>query len=280
MRPLLVAAVLIAASGTALLSQQPTFRADTQLVSIYATVTDGHTRLVTDLAAEDFEVLDDGKPQQIALFANTAQPIAAVLVLDTSIYTTLSFDRIRDAAEQFVFRLRPDDLARVCAFNDKIQFGAQFTGDRDVLAREVREVDYGNGARLYDALAVSIEQLKALDRRRVILLFTDGDDTGSRTNLSAIAHEARAADVMVYAIALEGREFNGDEFVDSEPDPGLQRLATETGGGYFELERARNLGATFTRVAEELHSQYALAFASTFEDGRIHKVSVRLRDRP
>jgi hypothetical protein len=79
----------------------------------------------SDLAAEDFEVLD-GKPQPIALFANNAQPIAAVVMRDTSINTTLAFDRIREAAQQFVLRLRPDDLARVCAFNDKIQFGAQF----------------------------------------------------------------------------------------------------------------------------------------------------------
>ena len=280
MHRLLVVVVSIGAcSSAALLAQQPTFRADTQLVSIYATVTDGHTRLVTDLAAEDFEVLDDGKPQPIALFANNAQPMAAVVMLDTSINTTLAFDRIREAAEQFVLRLRPDDLARVCAFNDKIQFGAQFTGDRDLLAREVREIDYGNGARLYDALAASVEQLKAVDRRRVILLFTDGDDTGSQTNLRAIINSARASDVMVYAIGLEGREFDGDEFVDSEPDPELQTLAIETGGAYFELKRTRDLGSTFTRVAQELHSQYALAFTSTFEDGRVHKVAVRLRNR-
>jgi Ca-activated chloride channel homolog len=279
-RRLLVLWVSIATTSAAVLpAQQPTFRADTQLVSVYATVTDRHTRLVTDLAAEDFEVLDDGKPQPLALFENSAQPVAAVLMLDTSINTTLSFDRIREAAEEFVVRLRPDDLARVCAFNDKIQFGAPFTGDRDLLAKEVREIDYGNGARLHDALAESVEALKAMDRRRVILLFTDGDDTGSRTKLSAIVRNARAADVMIYAIGLEGREFDGDKFVDSDPDPDLEKLAVETGGAYFELERTRDLGSTFTRVAEELHSQYALAFTSTVEDGRVHKVAVRLRNR-
>jgi len=279
-RRLLVVAVSIGVSCTAaLLAQQPTFRTGTQLVSIFATVTDGHTRLVTDLAAEDFEVLDDGKPQPIALFANTAQPIAAILMLDTSINTTLSFDRIREAAEQFVLRLSPDDLARVCAFNDKIQFGGPFTPDRDLLVTEIRDIDYGNGARLYDALAASVEELKAVDRRRVILLFTGGDDTGSRTNLRAVINTARASDVMVYAIGLESREFDGDEFVDREPDPDLERLAIETGGGYFELKRTRDLGATFTRVAEELRSQYALAFTSMLENGRVHKVAVHLRNR-
>jgi Ca-activated chloride channel family protein len=270
--------VLIVCGSVVLAAQQPSFRADTQLVSIFATVTDSDKRLVPDLEAEDFEILDDGKPQSLAFFNSEVQPITVIVMLDTSASMTLALDRLREAAEQFVIRLLPDDQARLCAFNDKIQFSAQFTHDRDSLARSVRDVDYGNGTRLYDALAASLDELRGMNGRRVVLAFTDGHDTESKTRLRTVINRARAEDVMVYAVGLESRYFDGDRMVRSEPDPLLQRVAIETGGGYFELQRSSDLASTFTRVGRELHSQYALAFTPTSLDGRVHRLAVRVKN--
>lgn len=82
---------------------------------------------------------------------------------------------------------------------------------------------------------------------------------------------------MVYAIGLESHYFNGGRMVESKPDRGLRKLTDETGGGYFELKQTSDLAPTFTRVAQELHSQYVLGFTPTHLDGRTHKLAVRVK---
>jgi Ca-activated chloride channel family protein len=109
-----------------------------------------------------------------------------------------------------------------------------------------------------------------------VLVFTDGDDTSSRRNLGDTLRRAREDEIMVYAIGLESVYFNGRRRVRSRPDRGLKKLAGETGGGYFELRNTDDLGPTFSRVAQELHSQYTLGFSPTLLDGKEHKLEVRL----
>jgi VWFA-related protein len=83
--------------------------------------------------------------------------------------------------------------------------------------------------------------------------------------------------VMIYAIGFESTYFNGQRMVKSRPDGGLQKLAAETGGGYFELDKSSDLAPTFTRVAQELHSQYVLGFTPAVLDGKIHKLVTRVK---
>jgi Ca-activated chloride channel family protein len=258
-------------------AQQPVFRSETQIVSLFATVTDADRRLVPDLTMEDFEVFDNDRPQPLVFFQNEVQPITVVVMLDTSGSMTLTLDLLRAAAEQFVIRLLPADSARVGAFNDKIQFNARFSADRDQLITDIRNLDYGNGTRLWDAVDASLDELTAIEGRRVILVFTDGDDTNSRVGRGHVIDRARADEVMVYAIGLESHYFNGQRTVRTRPDSGLRKIADETGGGYFELTKATELSSTFTRVAQELHSQYVLGFTPTSLDGRVHKLSVRVK---
>ena len=153
-----------AVASPGLLAQQPTFRSGTQTVPLYVTVTDAQGRLVPDLAKEDFQVLDNTKPQEITLFDNAVRPITAVVMLDTSGSMTMNLELVKQAAEQFVIRLLPDDKAKVGAFNDKIEFAnATFTSDRDELAASIKELDFGNATRLWDA--VDPEPRRAEGRR-------------------------------------------------------------------------------------------------------------------
>jgi len=259
-------------------AQQPTFKSGTQVVSVFATVTDAEKRLVPDLVQDDFEVLDNEKPQPLVFFQNEIQPISVVLMLDTSGSMTLTLDLLRLASEQFVLRLLPADSARVGAFNDKIQFNSRFMNDRDQLITDIKNLDYGNGTRLWDALAASLDELKGIEGRRVILVFTDGDDTDSRkSSLGKVIDRARAEEVMIYAIGLESRYAIDGRTIVSKPDSGLRKVADETGGGYFELKRTSELSTTFTRVAQELHSQYVLGFTPSLLDGKVHKLLVRVK---
>ena len=272
-----VACLLLTAGIVAQQGQQPTFRGGTQVVSLFATVTDAGKRLVPSLVKEDFEVFDNEKLQPLVFFENEVQPIAVVVILDTSLSMNNSIPLLKKAAEQFLLRLLPADQGRVGAFNDKIQFNDKFTHNRDDLISDLQTLDFGNGTRLWDAVGASLDELKGIRERRVILVFTDGDDSESKTRLGTVMDRARAEEVMVYAIGFESVYFNGQRMVKSRPDGGLQKLAAETGGGYFQLDKGTELASTFTRVAQELHSQYVLGFAPTQLDGRIHKLAIRVK---
>ena len=247
------------------------------IVSLFATVTDMNRRLVTDLGKDDFSILDNDKPQPLVVFDNQPRPINVVVMLDTSGSMTNNLTLLRDAAEQFVIRLWPQDKAKVGAFNDKVQISASFTNNRDQLVTEIRGLDYGNGTRLWDAIATSLTELKQTDGRRVVLVFTDGDDNESHVGLGNVIERARADEAMVYAIGFESRYMEGDRMVTTKPDRGLPKLAEETGGGYFQLSKSDDLGPTFTRVAQELHSQYALGFEAKQLDGKVHKLDVKMK---
>src|SRR5262245_41808783 len=119
----------VAAATTAVLAQQgqPTFKSATQLVSLFVTVTDAQRRLVPNLVQDDFEILDNDKPQPIIFFENENQPITVVVMLDTSGSMTGAIALLKAAAEQFLLRLFPGDKAKVGAFNDKIDIGSHFT---------------------------------------------------------------------------------------------------------------------------------------------------------
>jgi Ca-activated chloride channel family protein len=275
-----LAALGVAAGAAGPAAQQtPTFRLDTRTVALYTTVLDDNRRLVPDLVQEDFEILDEGRPQVVDLFVNETQPITVVVMLDTSASMTGNLKLLSQAAEQFLLRLLPEDQGRVGAFNDKIQFASGFTSNRDDLVASLRDLDFGNPTRLYDAVAASLDELKGLEGRRVVLVFTDGDDTGSNTSYRDVLNQARDEEVMIYAIGLQSDYFNGVSRVRTRPDRNLRRLADETGGGYFELAETSDLAPTFTRVAQELHSQYVLGFTPGTLDGKVHKLEVRVKRR-
>lgn len=274
-----LALLVLACVAVAAAQQQPMFRAGTQLVDLYVTVTDREGRLVPNLTREDFAIFDDDEPTEIVLFENTVRPITVVVMLDTSASMDLNRNRLMAGAEQFLLRLLPADRARVGAFNDKLEINPpQFIGDRDSLIAELPDLGFGNSTRVYDAAYVSLDALTGVDGRRVILLFSDGDDTDSDVGAGDVVDRAVAEEVMIYSIGFESNYFNGARYVTTRPDRNLRRFAEETGGGYFELTEAADLGPTFTRVARELHSQYVLGFTPR-TDGELHDIRVLLTQR-
>jgi Ca-activated chloride channel family protein len=270
--------VLVALTLAAPVAAQK-IKVTTESVPVYTTVTDTEKRLVSDLVLDDFEVLDNGKLQTINVFENKPTPITATVMIDTSGSMTASLDLVKSGAEQFLLRLLPEDKAQVGEFSDKIKFHpGSFIDDRDRLVYLLKnELDFGYPTRLYDAVDESLALLEPMDGRRVVLVFTDGDDTSSKVGLGKVMDRARAKDVMVYAIGLENEYFNGQQRVRSSPDRGLKKLAEDTGGGFFLLKRTADLGDTFTRVAQELHSQYVLGFSPEALDGKVHKLEVRVK---
>ena len=114
-----------------------------------------------------------------------------------------------------------------------------------------------------------------VDRRHVIVVFSDGEDNGSRTLFSHLMDRLRARDVMVYGIGLQTRFDDGDDFVSSRPDLTLMPLAMETGGNYDEPENRSELDGSVTRIEEELRHQYVLTFNPVSNADRLHRLDVR-----
>ena len=285
--------------------QEPTFRAATRTVPVYVTVTDAEGRLVPDLGRDDFEIYDNGKLQSISVFANDIQPIMVVLMLDRSGSMVDNFRRVQSAAEQFVTRLLPADKARIGSFSFRVQVDPRtFTSDKEELLRILhKELQEPGPTPLWNAVSVGMTGLLHQEGRRVVLVFTDGADSpgnGRSTNISLkdVMERAREEDVMVYAVGLAGRmpmrrggggyggrrgygppPGGGQQQMGREqrPDEVLSKIAAESGGGYFELDSTDDLGATFARVADELHRQYAMGFSPEKLDGKTHKLEVRVK---
>jgi Ca-activated chloride channel homolog len=260
-----------------LAAQSQTIKVSTASVPVYVTVTDSERRLVGDLTRDDFEILDNGKPQQVNVFENKPVPITAVVMIDTSLSITAALGLVKDGAEQFLIRLLPGDKAQVGEFSDKIKFHpGNFIDDRDRLIYLLKhELDFGDPTRLYDAVDQSIDRLLPEDGRKVVVVFSDGADTFSKIGPGKVMDRAREKDVMIYGVGLQVEYFNGQQRVRSSPDRVLKRLAEDTGGGYFELKKTADLGETFTRVAQELHSQYVLGFTPQLLDNKVHRLDVK-----
>ena len=277
MRTFATLALIGTAVLTAVAQQEPTFRATTQIVSVPTTVTDAQGRLVPNLEQNQFSILDNGKPQEITFFQNETQPFTVVVMLDYSASMTANLELLRAATEQFLLRMLPQDKGMVGAFSDRIEFSGKFTNDRDDLISALKDLQYGNPTRLWDAVDQSIDMLKTVQGRRIVLVFTDGDDTYSKAGFGTVLDHARQEETMVYAIGLQSVYFNGQRMVRSQPDRSLRKIAEETGGGYFELKQTDELAPTFTRVAQELHSLYTLGFTPSVLDSKEHKLDVKMK---
>jgi len=290
-----VISVLALAAAT-LAAQQP-FKSGAQTVVVYATVTDSSGHIVTDLTRDRFEVYDSGKPQTITAFANDVQPITVVMMLDRSVSMLHNFSLVEEAAGTFVDRLGSSDKARIGSFSNRIEVDPRdFTSDKEELRHILKtELQDPGPTPLWNAMGVGMTALLHQTGRRVILVFTDGMDrpmNGRANNLSLkdVSRRADDEDVMVYGIGLVGDPFAGyggqfsrggfgprPHSQPDRPDPGLEKLAAASGGGYFELTTTADLESTFARVADELHHQYLLGFTPAKVDGKSHPLDVRVK---
>lgn len=278
--------------------QQPIFQGEGDTVRVFVTVTDRDGRLVTTLARDDFEIRDNGRPQPIAIFDNTSQPIQLVVMLDVSGSMQGNLPLLRQGASHLFAALESADRARVGTFGRDITISPTFTADPAALTAALPTSIAPDAP---TPLWRGIDQaMAAFDTenpaRRVVLVLSDGRDSGSFSlgqrpvSQAQVIDDARARDVMVYAIGMRSRgprsSMTGigpgglqSTLAMDLPDPGLARVAEETGGGYLELRASEDLGAAFAQVANELHRQYLIGYAVPDRDGKVHDIDVRVATR-
>jgi Ca-activated chloride channel family protein len=275
--------------------RQQTIRGGSDTVRVFVTVTDRDGRLVTTLTRDNFEVRDEGKPQPIAQFDNQPQPIRLIVMLDVSGSMAGNLPLLRAAAAQLFARLLKDDVARVGSFGHEITLSPAFTHDAVELGAALPTTIAPDAPTpLWRAID---EALAAFgnedDKRKVILVLSDGKDTGPLSfrqrvvSQADVIDRARRDDAMIYAIGMRSRSTRSmppgigpgglqAALMADMPDPGLARVAEETGGGYTEIRFGQDLGAAFAGVADELHTQYLLGFAPPKRDGKVHGINVRV----
>ena len=258
------------------------FRGGVDLVSLTVTVTEG-TRYITNLDEHEFEVYEDGVKQPLTFFSRLQQPIALAVLLDTSASMEGKLATAQEAAIGFARRLRKTDAMEVIEFDSQVNIVQEFTSDIPALEKAIRATTVNGSTSLYNAIYVSLKNLKrnrakAADeiRREAIVVLSDGDDTSSLIEYDEVLDLAKRSETAIYAIGLrqgnEGRrEFKEAEFV-------LRQLSQETGGRVFFPTSAAELPKIYEQIADELSSQYAIAYSSKnqLRNGAWRRISVRL----
>jgi len=190
--------------------QKPTVeepvRLSASLVQVPAVVTDRSGKFVSDLSRNDFTVSEDGKRQDISVFAAVKQPFNAVLVLDTSNSAQDRLKVIQSAAVDFTKQIRPGDRMMAISFDNEVRQLTDFSQDRQELENAIRGTESGFGKLLYEAVARALEQLKNVEGRRAVILFSDGVDMrsieASSEGTTSMAEEAGA---VIYVVRFDTR---------------------------------------------------------------------------
>ncbi len=247
-----------------------------RLIELYTSVVDRRGRPVEGLETPDFVVLEDGLEQRLRRVERvTNVPISAGIVLDTSTSMIEELGEAQAAAQKFFERvLRPQDRAAVLVFNDSWELKVPLTNRLEELAGGLHGLEAEGETALYDSLVQALYYMSGLRGKRAVILITDGQDSRSRYRYEEALEFARRSGVAIYAIGLA---LSREEF---EVVSKLRRLAHETGGECFTIDRAAELDRIYQRIEEELRSQYLLAYQSSQVGGEEYrKVEVRI-ERP
>jgi VWFA-related protein len=183
-------------------------RVETNLVTIPVSVLDRDGRFISGLLKKDFQIFENGVEQQIDSFASVEQPFTVILLIDVSPSTQYQINEIQDAAIAFVDQLRRDDKVVVIAFDEQVQVLSPATNNRSVLRNAILRANFGEGTSLYDTVDYVIgQQLRQIEGRKAVVLFTDGVDTTSRrANYQTTVKEAEEVDALFYPIRYDTYE--------------------------------------------------------------------------
>lgn len=263
-------------------------RVDVKVVNVLCTVYDARGALVKDLAKDDFEIRENGKPQVIRYFAReTDLPLTIAMLVDVSGSVRKFLQAEKETAVQF-FReiLRPQDQAMLTGFSSTVVQWREFTPSipllRDALegmhAVPFKGLPKDGGPMpttlLYDAVSsTAMNKLKTVSGRKAMVIISDGIDIGSRTSLEIAVKQAQTANAIVYSICYPNEHQSGCGY--------LKNLSDPTGGRMFDLASKTPLAEIFRAIEEELRSQYALGFApeDAARDGSFRKLQVRVKGK-
>jgi Ca-activated chloride channel family protein len=267
-------------------AQRTPFRAGVDVIGMNVTATDSSRRYVTDLDRQDFQIFEDGRPQQVTFFRRSSLPLALALLIDTSASMEPNLGVAQEAAVGFIRALGPEDIASVIDFDTRVEVRQDFTTDRRALEHAIRKTAAGGSTALYNAVYIALKGLtktigdERLEerRRRAIVILSDGEDTSSLLGFDEVLDLAVRSDTAIYAIGLLGSEVSAFVKRPNDAQFVLRRLSEQTGGRVFFATDAKELSGVYGKIRAELANQYFLAYESTNprRDGQFRRISVRV----
>ncbi len=267
------------------LFSQANFKVKVEMVNILCVATDRNGRYVTDLKKEDFEIFEDGVKQKIEKFsARTDMPLLIGLLIDTSasVVDKLKFEV--DAAVDFLNSvLRPGDFALVTEFDSSVTLVQDFTEDVNQIKQELKLLKAGGGTALFDAIYLICQEKmrwSSQDKRKIIVIISDGDDTVSSTTFEDALKAAQESGVVIYAISTNRAGYFGHSGK-KEGDTILKDFAINTGGKLFAPSLLSDLYKCFQEINRDLRNQYSISYISTNKkhDGKFRKIKIKVKRR-
>jgi VWFA-related protein len=265
-----LAIALVLFEGGTRAQQSPAFTSKIESVRVDVLVTD-NGQAIRGLGPPDFELFDNGVPQQAELVSFDEIPLNVVLALDMSDSVAGErLEQLRQAGASLLASLKKEDQAALVSFSHAVQLGAKLTSDVAVV-REALFAARGTGmTALVDGTYAGIMIGESDAGRGLLIVFSDGVDTSSWLRADAVLDTAKRADVVVYGVSVVSRL--KPEF--------LRELTAFTGGRLFEIEKTANLAATFLGILEEFRHRYLVSYTprGVAKDGW-HRLDVRIRNR-
>jgi Ca-activated chloride channel homolog len=261
-------------------SEQPsaTFKVNVKLVSVFTTVTDSSGAPVSTLKQDDFQVFEDGTPQQIAVFHRESElPLSIVVAIDTSLSTRGDQKLELESARRFAHAiLRPIDGLALFQFSEIVDQLTPFTSDLHTIDKGINHVHSGAATALYDALYLGSDALESRRGRKVMVVITDGGDTVSKTNYQEAVRAAQEAEVILYSIIVVPIESSAGR--DTGGEHALIQLSRDTGGKYFYASGMEQLDAAFRQISDELRTQYLIAYypSTQLADSDYRRIEIKI----
>jgi Ca-activated chloride channel family protein len=262
----------------------PTIKSEVRLVNVALNVMDATGAPVGGLEKNDFQIFEDGKPQEIRIFEREATtPLSIVLAIDTSESVMTSERLEKEAAKHFVNALlREQDELDLIEFSDVVRELVPFTNQKKQIESGIGRVQQGDATALYDAVYLASERLSetsaADGRRRVVVLITDGGDTVKGARYSQAMEQAQRAGAMVYAIIIV--PIAADAGRNTAGEHALIQMAQDTGGKYYYANEPKDLEPAFRHVSDDLRTQYLLGYYAPKRgtDNSYRRIEVRMED--
>lgn len=206
-------------------------KVETNLVTMPVSVLDRDGRFVSGLQQRDFQIMENGVPQKIEYFQSVEQPFTVVLLIDVSPSTKFQINEIQNAAITFVNQLRSNDRVMVIAFDEKVRVLSQPTSNRAQLRNAIMMADFGDGTSLYEAVDHALNrELRNIQGRKAVVIFTDGVDTTSRrANYQSTVEDVEETEALIYPIRYNTqRDFGGGGWGGGNPAPTGNRFPRRT----------------------------------------------------
>lgn len=256
-------------------SQEPTatIKVQVRLVEVYASVHDQKGHFVDGLSRESFEVLEDGKPQQIAAFDSTSQSLSCAVLLDTTGSMNEALPRVKNSIVKLIDELGPEDSVAIYTFDERLVIRQDFTTDKDAAKRAALRTRAEGATALFDALSEASQELSQRSGKKVLILFTDGDDNSSALNASAAVARAKKAGVPLYTIA------EGEATRSKDLRKLLDDLSQRTGGAAYEVKKPGDIEPVFHEISEDLRHLYMISYRPPEDanDGKWRKIDLLVK---